>query len=117
MINGIEIRGINEKNMEDRKFIYTPAIVRINAATNGIEILSLIFGIWISSVIVVIVETANESNTGILKIYKIINVVMKNAKLPSKDLFKSFVLPKATPIIAAIASAKLIMMSAIPAIL
>lgn len=117
IINGIDIRGINEKNMVDRKFIYAPATVRINATTNGIEILSLIFGIWISSVMVASIDTDNDSNKGILKIYKIKNVVIKNAKLPSKDLFNSFVLPKPTPTIAAIASAKLIIISAIPAIL
>ena len=112
----MEISGINEKNMDDRKFIYTPLMVSSNATVTGIEILSLILGISTSSVIVAITETNNETNKGILKIYKIINVVIKKAKLPSKDLFNNFVLPKPTPMIAAIASDRLITINEIPAI-
>ena len=100
--------------MDDRKFIYTLAIVSNNATTMGIEILSLILGISISSVRAASDETIKEIIIGISNIYRIKNVVMKNAKLPSKDLFKSFVFPKPTPIIAAIASAKLITINAIP---
>jgi len=112
----MEIRGINEKNMDDRKFIYTPLMVSNNATASGIEILSLTLGISTSSVKVASTETNNEIIKGILKRYKIINVVIKNAKLPSKDLFKTLVLPKPTPTIAAIASEQLITINEIPAI-
>jgi len=112
----MEISGINEKNIVDRKFIYTPLMLSNNPTTTGIEILSLILGISISSVTVARIDTNNETIKGILKTYKIINVVIKNAKLPSNDLFKTFVLPNPTPIIAAIASEKLIIINAIPAI-
>ncbi len=101
--------------MDDKKFIYIPVIVSNNATAIGIEILSLILGISMSSVRVATDETINEIINGISKKYKIRNVVMKNAKLPSKDLFKSIVLPNPTPTIAAIASAKLITINAIPA--
>ena len=111
----MEISGINEKNMDDKKFIYIPAIVSNSETTIGIEILSLTLGIVMSSVRVASNETINEIINGISKKYRIRNVVMKNAKLPSKDLVKSFVFPKPTPIIAAIASAKLITINAIPA--
>ena len=90
----MEISGINEKNMDDIKFIYTPLMVSNNATVTGIEILSLILGISTSSVKVASADTNNETIKGILKIYKIINVVIKNAKLPSKDLLKTFVFPQ-----------------------
>ena len=112
----MEINGINEKNIDDRKFIYTPLIVSIKPTVIGIEILSLIFGISTSSIMVEINDINIAINNGILNIYRIIKVVIKNAKLPSKDLFRIFVLPKPTPMIAAIASEKLIIINAIPAI-
>ena len=113
----MEIRGINEKNMDDRKFIYTPLMVSNNPTVTGIEILSLILGTSTSSVMVASADTNNATIKGILKRYKIINVVIKKAKLPSKDLFNTFVLPNPTPMIAAIASEKLITINEIPAIL
>ena len=84
MIKGIEISGISEKNIDDKKFIYIPLIVSNIATTIGIEILSLILGISMSSVTVASNEMINEIMNGISKKYKIRNVVMKNAKLPSK---------------------------------
>ena len=72
----MEISGINEKNMDDRKFIYTPLMVSSNATVTGIDILSLILGISTSSVTVASADTNNETIKGILKIYKIINVVI-----------------------------------------
>ena len=111
----MEISGINEKNIDDKKFIYTPLMVSNNATDTGIEILSLILGISTSSAMVASDETNNETIKGILKIYKIINVVIKKAKLPSKVLFNNFVLPKPTPMIAAIASEKLITINEMPA--
>ena len=93
IINGIDIKGINEKNIDDRKFIYIPATVSNKAAEIGIETLSLILGMSISSIIVTNIETSNAVMTDILKKYKIINVVKKKAKLPSKDLSTSLVFP------------------------
>ena len=113
----MEINGINVKNMDDRKFIYTPLKVSIKATVIGIEILSLIFRNSTSSVKVARVDTAKEAINGILKKYKMMNVVIKNAKLPSKVLFKTFVFPKPTPTMAAIASERLIIINEIPAIL
>ena len=36
--------GINEKNIDDRKFIYTPLMLSNNPTVTGIDILSLILG-------------------------------------------------------------------------
>ena len=76
IIKGIEISGINEKNMDERKFIYAPNMVSKIPTVIGIEILSLTLGISISSVRVVIKETNNDIIMGILNIYKIIKVVI-----------------------------------------
>jgi hypothetical protein len=111
----MEIKGMSEKKIEDKKFIYIPLMVSIRATIKGIDILSLILGITINSVIVATIDTIKATIKGILNMNKITNVVIKKAKVPSNDLFNNLVFPNPTPIMAAIASAKLITINAIPA--
>ena len=68
----------------------------------GISKLSLNFGVENNSIIVAIMDTIIDSQRGVADItYIIINVVIKKAILPSKDLLKNLVLPYLIPMRAA----------------
>ena len=75
----------------------------------GIIILSLNLGVENNSIIVAIIVAIIKSNIDVdVKMYIIINVVIKNAILPSKDFLKNLVVPYLIPMRAAAASEKLI---------